>query len=48
MERFIVAIIKNEKGIKDFYQFDNEEELHYFMACHEDFELVKVEMGGEK
>ena len=47
MENFIFAIIKDEKGIKDFYQFDNEEELRFFLAVHSDFELVKAERGGE-
>ena len=47
MESWISAIIVNGKGEKGFYQFDNEEELRYFLACNEDCKLVKAEMRGE-
>ena len=43
----ITAVIKDETGYKGFYQFDNEEELRYFLACHEDYELVKAERSKE-
>ena len=44
---WIAAVIKDSDGEKGFYQFDNEEELRYFLAVHEDFELVRAEKGGE-
>lgn len=48
MERnYIVAIVKDDNGEKGWFQFDNEEELRYFLAIHEDYELLHAEMRGE-
>ena len=40
----IAAIILDDKNEKGFYQFDNEEELRYFLAVHEDFTLIKANL----
>ncbi len=40
----IVAIIKDFDGSKGFHQFDNEEELRYFLSVHEECELIKAEL----
>jgi hypothetical protein len=42
MNGWISAIIYNRKGEKEFYQFDNEEELRYFLACNEGYKLEKA------
>lgn len=42
METWISAIIINENGDKEFHQFDNEEELRYFLACNESCRLEKA------
>lgn len=44
---WIAAIIEDNNGEKNFYQFDNEEELRYFLSVHEDHKLVKVERSKE-
>lgn len=46
-ENWLVAIIKDNNGEKRWYQFNNEEELRYFLAIHENLELVKVERSKE-
>ena len=45
---WIAAIIEDEKGNKDFYQFDNEEELRYFLAVNAEYRLIHCEKGGER
>ena len=47
MKTWIAAIIENENGEKEFHQFENEEELRYFLACNEDCRLVEAERCGE-
>lgn len=42
MNSWISAIIVNGKGEKEFHQFDNEEELRYFLACNEDCKLERA------
>ena len=42
MGNWISAIIVNGNGEKEFHQFDNEEELRYFLACNEDCKTEKV------
>lgn len=42
MNNWISAIIVNDKGEKEFHQFDNEEELRYFLACNENYELERA------
>ena len=48
-DSWIVAIIEDLKtGEKMYHQFDNEEELRYFLAIHEeDCRLIKASRGGE-
>lgn len=48
MESWVSAIIEDTNGEKGFYQFDNEEELRYFLACNENYKLIKAERGGEQ
>ena len=48
MERFLVATIRDNNGHVDYYQFDEEYEIEYFLSCHEDYELINVKLGGEK
>ena len=49
MERnYVVAIIRDKNGEKAYHQFDNEEELRYFLAVHEECELVHAEMRGDE
>lgn len=42
MNSWVSAIIVNGKGEKEFHQFDNEEELRYFLACNEDYKLERA------
>ena len=42
MENWISAIIVNGNGEKEFHQFDNEEELRYFLAVHEECRLERA------
>lgn len=42
MDNNIYAIIKNGKGEEEFYVFENEEELRYFLACNENHKLVRI------
>lgn len=42
MNSWISAIIVNGKGEKEFHQFDNEEELRYFLACNESSRVERV------
>ncbi len=42
MENWISAVIVNGKGEKEFHQFDNEEDLRYFLACNEDYKLERA------
>ena len=46
-DNWFVAVIKDSKGEKEYYQFDSEEELRYFLSIHDDCVLVKVVPGGE-
>lgn len=41
-ENWLAVIIEDNNGEKDWYQFDNEEELRYFLAVHEDYKLLEV------
>lgn len=47
MTSWINAIIKNEKSELLHFQFENEEELRYFLACNEDMCLIKAELNYE-
>lgn len=47
MENWISAIIINGNGEKEFHQFDNEEELRYFLACNEECKLERVSYHEE-
>lgn len=40
----VIAVIKDENGDKDYYQFDSEEELRYFLAVHEDYKLMSAKL----
>lgn len=42
METWISAVIVNENGEKEYHQFDNEEELRYFLACNEGCRLERA------
>ena len=42
MNNWISACIIDNHGEKGYYQFDNEEELRYFLAVHEDYKLVSA------
>lgn len=42
MEKWIAATIANANGEIEYHQFDNEEELRYFLACNEDYKLVRA------
>lgn len=42
MDGWISAIVVNGEGKKEFHQFDNEEELRYFLACNEDCRLERA------
>lgn len=42
MDSWIRAIVVNGEGKKEFHQFDNEEELRYFLACNEDCRLERA------
>ena len=42
MESWISAIIINGKGERQHHQFENEEELRWFLACNEDCKLEKA------
>lgn len=43
MENWISAVIINTKnGDKALHQFDNEEQLRYFLACNEGRKVLKV------
>ena len=43
MENWISAVIINTKnGDKAFHQFDNEEQLRYFLACNEDCKVLRM------
>ena len=42
METWISAVIVNGNGEKEFHQFDNEEELRYFLACNEDCKVERA------
>ena len=44
---WLAVIIEDNNGEHGYYQFDNEEELRYFLAVHEDYKLIKCERGGE-
>ena len=39
----VSAIIVNKNGEKEFHQFNNEEELRYFLACNEGCRLERCE-----
>ena len=41
---YVVAIIKDNNGEKCWFQFDNEEELRYFLSVHEDYKLLHAEI----
>jgi hypothetical protein len=47
-DTWLVAYIEDENGQKDFMQFDNEEELRYFLSVHEECKLLMVTPGGER
>lgn len=42
MNSWISAIIVNGKGEKEFHQFDNEEQLRYFLSCNEEYKLERA------
>ena len=44
---WFVAVIKDSKGRDEYYQFDDEEELRYFLSIHDDCVLVEMLQGGE-
>ena len=42
MDSWISVVIVNGEGEEEFYQFHNEEELRYFLACNEDCRVERV------
>lgn len=47
MASWINAIIIDSNGEKQYHQFDNEDELRFFLACNEDCKLEKAEYYEE-
>lgn len=45
---WIAAIIEDDKGQKNHYQFDSEDELRYFLAIHDDFRLIRATECGDR
>lgn len=46
-DTWVSAVIEDENGEKGYYQFDNEEELRYFLAVHEECRLIAATLCGE-
>ena len=46
-DNWFVAVIEDSKGQKEYYQFESEEELRYFLSIHDNCVLVKMLQGGE-
>ena len=40
---FVFAKIEDENGVINGYQFDSEDEMRYFLSCHEEMRLLKYE-----
>lgn len=40
MEDYICVLIKDENGEQLFYQFENEEELRYYLSIHKEKKVV--------
>lgn len=47
MGNWINAVIVNGKGEREYHQFDDEEELKYFLACNEDCRLERAKYHEE-
>lgn len=46
---FVVATIENRNSEKESIQFENEEEVRYYLACHEEegLKCIKLIQCGE-